>query len=108
MQVSKLKSLEVLIVAYTNELAFAKTLETGRVTLWSTSRQELWEKGASSGDFLTLESVRVNCEQNSLLYLVTPQATGACHVKLPDGQTRRTCYFRELETGSQTLSDLGI
>ena len=101
-------TLEVLIVGYTNEVAFKQSVETKKVTFWSTSRNEIWVKGATSGDVLTIHEMRVNCEQNSLLYLVRPQSGGACHVKLPNGQTRRTCYFRELEMGSKNLKDLGV
>ena len=61
-------SKEVLIVAYANETALKYTLEQGVAAFWSTSRDELWVKGATSGDTLELVEVRVNCEQNSLLH----------------------------------------
>ncbi|MEO6873313.1 MAG: phosphoribosyl-AMP cyclohydrolase [Opitutaceae bacterium] len=80
---------EVLLVAYVNQAALDRSLSTGLATFWSTSRRELWVKGASSGDFLDLKDVRVNCEQNSLLFLVLPRAGGVCHTKQADGQTRR-------------------
>ena len=70
--------------------------------LWSTSRDELWHKGATSGDTLDLVEVRVNCEQNSLLYRVRPTTGGACHTTGPDGRARPGCYYRRL-TGSHTL-----
>ena len=63
-------SKEVLIVAYANETALKYTLEQGVAAFWSTSRDELWVKGATSGDTLELVEVRVNCEQNSLLVRV--------------------------------------
>ena len=63
-------------------------------TFWSTSRNELWIKGKTSGDYLELIEVRVNCEQNSLLYLVKPVGKGACHTKNEDGTPRRGCYYR--------------
>ena len=65
--------------------------------LWSTSRRKLWIKGETSGDVLDLVEIRVNCEQNSLLYLVKPRRTGACHTRGPDGRTRRSCFYRALE-----------
>mmetsp|Transcript_82841 Transcript_82841/g.268065 ORF Transcript_82841/g.268065 Transcript_82841/m.268065 type:complete len:198 (-) Transcript_82841:91-684(-) len=89
-------SREVLIVAFANRLALAETLRRGICVLWSTSRNELWIKGATSGDFLDLVEVRCNCEQNSLLYLVRPRRTGACHTKGPSGVTRPSCYYRRL------------
>ena len=69
----------VLILGYANELALKTARETGMATFWSTSRNELWIKGKTSGDFLKIVDIRVNCEQNSILYRVIPQGTGACH-----------------------------
>ncbi|MCX7848241.1 MAG: phosphoribosyl-AMP cyclohydrolase [bacterium] len=87
---------EVLIIAYVNQLALEHTLRTGNATFWSTSRNELWEKGATSGDVLRVIEIRVNCEQNSLLYLVRPLGKGACHVKKPDGTPYMSCFYRRL------------
>ena len=85
---------EVLFVGYANEEAFRATLERGQAVLWSTSRNELWHKGATSGDTLTLVEVRVNCEQNSLLYMVRRDGAGACHTTDEDGVARSGCYYR--------------
>lgn len=92
-------SREVLIVAYANEAALRYTLEHDVAAFWSTSRDELWVKGATSGDTLKLVEVRVNCEQNSLLYLVRPVGEGACHTKARDGTSRRSCYYRRIRNG---------
>lgn len=90
---------EVLVIAYVNQKALDTTLETGKATFWSTSRNELWIKGATSGDFLLIDEVRVNCEQNSLLYLVTPRGEGSCHTKdTESGKARSGCYYRRLES----------
>ena len=86
----------VLIVAYVNELALAETFKRRVCCLWSTSRNELWVKGATSGDTLELDDVFVNCEQNSLLMLCHPRRKGACHTKDAHGQTRVSCYYRRL------------
>jgi phosphoribosyl-AMP cyclohydrolase len=88
---------EVLYIGYANALALEETLKTRRAVLWSTSRNELWRKGETSGDVLQLVDVRVNCEQNSLLYLVRPVKSGCCHTKDAGGRTRETCYYRRLE-----------
>ena len=93
------ESKEVLIIAYANEEALQHTLAQGVATFWSTSRNELWIKGATSGDTLRIEDVRVNCEQNSLLYIVRPQGTGACHTVNALGQSRPSCYYRRLHDG---------
>ena len=88
---------EVLTLAYTTELALKKTLETGIATFWSTSRNELWVKGATSGNYLRIVEIRVNCENNSLLYRVTPQGGGVCHVINPTTGTHRGhCFFTKL------------
>lgn len=95
---------EVLIVAYANQEALEYTLTNGVAAFWSTSRNELWVKGATSGDTLALVDVRVNCEQNSLLYLVRPLGAGACHTKGEDGKARATCYYRRID---RTTSAIG-
>ena len=86
---------EVILVAYTNELAFRKSLESGTLTLWSTSRNELWIKGATSGETFEMVEARVNCEQNSLLYTVRPRRGGICHTKNAAGEPRN-CYYRRI------------
>lgn len=92
---------EVLYVAYANREALAETLRRREAVLWSTSRDELWHKGATSGDVLDLVEVRVNCEQNSLLYRVRPRTGGVCHTRGPDGRARRSCYYRRLASESE-------
>ena len=90
----------VLIVGYVNERALKTAIEKQVAVFWSTSRQELWIKGASSGDLLELVETRVNCEQNSILYLVRPKGKGACHTKEADGASRSSCYYRLIQDGS--------
>jgi phosphoribosyl-AMP cyclohydrolase len=87
---------EVLYVAYANRQALEETLRRREAVLWSTSRDELWHKGATSGDVLDLVEVRINCEQNSLLYRVVPRTGGACHTKDASGQARKSCYYRRV------------
>ena len=89
---------EVLIVGYANELALKTAKIEGMATFWSTSRNELWIKGKTSGDFLEIIEIRVNCEQNSILYKVKPRGKGACHTKDADGVPRQGCYYRKLNT----------
>jgi len=87
---------EVLIVAYADETALWMTLQKRIAVLWSTSRNELWEKGATSGDVLAIVDILVNCDQNSLVYLVRPVRKGACHTKDATGATRASCYYRAI------------
>jgi phosphoribosyl-ATP pyrophosphohydrolase/phosphoribosyl-AMP cyclohydrolase len=78
---------EVRMVAFANEHAVRLTLETGRATFWSRSRGELWEKGRTSGNTLAVEAVLVDCDADSLVYLVTPSGP-TCHTG------RASCFFR--------------
>ena len=96
---------EVILVAYTNEQAFRMTLAERRLVLWSTSRNELWEKGKTSGETFDLVEARVNCEQNSLLYRVRPRRGGICHTKNAGGAPRN-CYYRRIDPDTGRLENL--
>ena len=87
---------EVLILAFVNKEAFDETRRSGYATYWSRSRNELWKKGLTSGDMLKMNEIRINCEQNSLLYLVTPEGKGACHAKKENGMPYSSCYYRRI------------
>ena len=87
---------EVLIVGYANEAALNYARREGVAAFWSTSRNELWVKGATSGNVLELVEIRVNCEQNSLLYRVRLKGAGACHTADATGRARLGCYYRRL------------
>jgi phosphoribosyl-AMP cyclohydrolase len=90
---------EVLILAFANKEAFEETVRNGYATFYSRSRKELWKKGATSGDLLKVEEIRINCEQNSLIYLVTPMGKGACHARKKSGNPYSTCYYRRIIQG---------
>ena len=81
---------EVLMLAYVSPEALSRTRETGRAHYYSRSRDELWEKGATSGHVQRVEEVRVDCDADTLLYLVE-QAGGACHTG------HRSCFYRTVE-----------
>jgi phosphoribosyl-AMP cyclohydrolase len=93
---------DVLFIGYANEEALEASVREGIAVLWSTSRDELWRKGATSGDVLELAEIRVNCEQNSLLYLVRRTTGGACHTVTRPGSSRPGCYYRTV-TEEMTL-----
>lgn len=78
---------EVLTLAYMNELALARTRETGELHLWSRSRDELWHKGATSGHTQAVRALRLDCDGDTVLALVEP-AGPACHTG------ERTCFHR--------------
>ena len=81
---------EVLMLGYMNRQSLSKTLETGQVWFYSRSRQELWHKGATSGNYLNLQAVLKDCDEDTLLLKVKP-AGPVCHTG------NRTCFFQELE-----------
>ncbi len=96
---------EIILVAYTNEYALKTSIEKRTLVLWSTSRNELWEKGASSGETCELLEIRVNCEQNSMVYVVRPRRGNICHTKNAAGEPRH-CYYRRLNFDSMQLENL--
>lgn len=81
---------EVLMVAYMNEESLEMTKKTKRATFWSRSRGELWEKGKTSGNFMYVKEIRVDCDADCLLLKVEP-AGAACHTG------KRTCFYRDIE-----------
>ena len=87
---------EVLMMAWMNAEAVARTLETGRVTYWSRSRQAFWIKGETSGHVQELVSLRVDCDRDCLLVQVN-QTGPACHTG------RRTCFYTEVQDGSEVV-----
>ena len=98
-------SKEVLILSFANKEAFKETLKSGYATYYSRTRNELWKKGLTSGDMLKIEEIRINCEQNSLLYMVTPMGKGACHAKKKDGMPHASCYYRKIDGNTLTFID---
>ncbi|WP_336360365.1 phosphoribosyl-AMP cyclohydrolase [Haladaptatus sp. ZSTT2] len=81
---------EVLMLAYVTEEAVAKTEETGFAHYYSRSRDELWKKGATSGHVQHVSDIRVDCDGDTLLYLVQQDGGGACHTGY------RSCFYRTL------------
>ena len=98
-------SKDVILVAYTNEEAFQRSVQTRIATFWSTSRGELWIKGATSGNYFEMVEIHVNCEQNSLVYLVRPKGEGICHTRNSQGKAR-DCYYRRLDMDTGVLENL--
>ncbi len=90
----------VLMVGYMNEEALGRTLQRGRVTFWSRSRQALWEKGETSGHTLHLRSIRVDCDGDALLVRAHPVGP-TCHTGKP------SCFFRRIDDQGETREDAG-
>ncbi|MDO4519610.1 MAG: bifunctional phosphoribosyl-AMP cyclohydrolase/phosphoribosyl-ATP diphosphatase HisIE [Eubacteriales bacterium] len=83
------KTDEVLMMAYMNEDAFRLTIETGKMTYWSRSRQEIWVKGLTSGHFQYVKSLSIDCDQDTILAKVA-QIGAACHTG------NRSCFYKPL------------
>ena len=98
--VQHVETSEVLILAYLSREALQKSLELGEAVFYSTSRKKLWHKGSTSGDYLKLKEVLVNCEQNSLVFKVKPVKEGVCHTSGANGEKRKTCYYRRLKSST--------
>lgn len=86
---------EVLMMAWMNRDAVSKTLETGRVTYWSRSRQAFWVKGETSGNTQRLIDFRIDCDRDSVL-LIVDQNGPACHTN------RRSCFYTSVQSGEET------
>ena len=82
---------EVLMLAWMNREALALTVESGEATYWSRSRKALWKKGETSGHFLRVLEVRIDCDADAVLLRVESVAGIACHTG------RRRCFFNRLE-----------
>ena len=85
---------EVLMVGFMNEESFNKTVETGKVTFFSRSRNKLWAKGETSGHYLLAKEIRVDCDDDSLLIKAEALGPGVCHNGF------RSCFYRCFEDGS--------
>jgi len=84
---------DVLMVAYMNEDALHKTIETGEMHYWSRSRSELWHKGATSGAVQTVVEMRTDCDQDCILVKVNVKnESETCHTG------RKTCFYRSVES----------
>ena len=80
---------QVLMLAYMNEASYEMTLQTGKMTYWSRSRQELWTKGLTSGHLQYVKSLAIDCDNDTILAKVE-QIGAACHTG------NRSCFYREL------------
>ncbi|AAC07730.1 bifunctional phosphoribosyl-AMP cyclohydrolase/phosphoribosyl-ATP diphosphatase HisIE [Aquifex aeolicus] len=82
---------EVRMLAYANEEAIKKTLETGYAHYYSRSRKKIWKKGETSGELQKVIEVRVDCDEDALIYVIEQEKDRACHTG------ERNCFFRDIE-----------
>ncbi|MEM6844211.1 MAG: phosphoribosyl-AMP cyclohydrolase [Bacteroidota bacterium] len=101
--VQEQQSKQVLMVGYANLEALQHSIRTRYATFWSTSRQQLWTKGETSGDRLRIADIWVDCDQDALLYQVELEGSGVCHTKTADGKARKACFYRKIDLNEQSL-----
>lgn len=82
---------EILMLAYINQEAFAKTLETGKAHYWSRSRSSLWLKGESSGHIQEIHDILVDCDLDTVIYKVNQRGGAACH------KGYMSCFYRSVQ-----------
>ncbi|ADW17966.1 phosphoribosyl-AMP cyclohydrolase [Desulfobulbus propionicus DSM 2032] len=90
---------EVLMLAYINQLAWEKTLETGKAYYWSRSRKSLWLKGESSGHVQLVKEILVDCDQDTVIYKVEQLGGAACHTGY------RSCFYRKVSDGTLVVHE---
>jgi len=95
--VQDIASKEILMLAHMNAEALSKTVETGQSHFWSRSRQELWHKGATSGDIQHVREIRIDCDQDAVILRVELAGKGACHTGA------FSCFYRTIEADDGVL-----
>jgi len=88
--VQDFKTKEILMLAYINDLAWQKTLETGKAHYWSRSRNKLWLKGETSGHQQVIKKILVDCDDDTVVFQVEQLGGAACHTG------HRSCFFRQV------------
>ena len=88
---------EILMLAHMNDQALQMTVETGKATFWSRSRQELWVKGETSGNRLQVSEVLIDCDQDAVVVKASLEGIGACHTGA------RSCFYRKIKLDDHEL-----
>ncbi|HQL91092.1 MAG TPA: phosphoribosyl-AMP cyclohydrolase [Syntrophales bacterium] len=88
---------EVLMLAYMNERSWQHTLQTGKATYWSRSRNELWVKGETSGNVQRVREIRIDCDNDTILLMVDQVGGAACHTGY------RSCFYRKISGGAEEI-----
>ena len=102
--VQELATGQILMLASVNQEAFDKTLKSNKATFWSTSRKQLWTKGETSGNYLEIKKILIDCDQDALIYQVELMGEGVCHTFAENGEHRKACFYRELNEEKTELS----
>ncbi len=101
--VQESKTGEILMIASVNREALDHTIRFGRAAFWSTSRNELWVKGETSGNTLHINEILADCDQDALIYKVQLEGDGVCHTLNKNGLHRKSCFYRTVDLDSGKL-----
>ena len=104
--VQETSSGQILMLASVNEEAFNNTIKNKICTFYSTSRNKLWIKGQTSGNYLQVDEVLIDCDQDAIVYKVTLKKGGVCHTFNQYGDNRKACFYRNVDLESKTLNFL--
>lgn len=96
----------VLMLASVNQEAFDISMKTLKATFWSTSKNEIWTKGLTSGNTLLIDEILIDCDQDAIIYKVTLEKGGVCHTFNEQGQNRKACFYRKLNLENKQLEFL--
>ena len=94
---------QILMLASVNKEAFDYSVQNKIAAFYSTSRKALWVKGESSGNYLQLDDILIDCDQDALVYKVTLNKGGVCHTFNQNGDNRKACFYRTFDMKSETL-----
>ncbi|TVR14322.1 MAG: phosphoribosyl-AMP cyclohydrolase [Balneolaceae bacterium] len=104
--VQEISTGQILMLAYINEEAFSYTLENRVAAFFSTSRNKMWVKGETSGNYLTVDQIFIDCDQDAVVYKVTLTKGGACHTLNKQGENRKACFYRKININQKTFDFL--
>ena len=97
---------QILMIASVNAEALAYSLERKRAAFYSTSRQRMWVKGETSGNYLQIDKIFVDCDQDALVFQVSLLKGGVCHTLNQSGINRKACFYRSVHLTSHQLDFL--
>lgn len=104
--VQETKTGQILMVASVNREALNHSIKTREAAFWSTSRNELWIKGQTSGNCIKIDEILVDCDQDAIVYRVSLQAGGVCHTKENQNRYRKSCFYRKIDLNLLKLTHI--
>ena len=94
---------QILMIGSVNQKALENSLKTRKATFFSNSRNEIWVKGETSGNYLQLDEVLIDCDQDAIVYKVTLLNGGVCHTFNSMGKNRKACFYRIVDLQKEEL-----